>query len=390
MKVTESCVVIRPAPSGLDTLTQLKEGQRIMAKIASVSREKVLLEIAGNTIEARNEGTSVTPGSVFLFTVKLAENGRIELKILANLSETGQNPDQSSQDANQILMGALKEEGLPSTPTNLQTLNRILSEIQLKLNILPLPKTAAFLMARNMPVTLENCIIAWVQTDRQLRDYWWNQLERAGWLDPQQIMQFSKDADHIFKWLSKNARQSVREQSQAGQQISETESFREKVILDQASDDADQPKAGKPARDSARWNKITELLTRRPSEGPGQENIRTNQDSSRNGLFLVRDTQSRIHELVIEPDRKRDNREYGIPGQTLRLLIPTENLGEIEVLLSQNTQSPRIHFKVESDGVKEFLWREIGRLQEIIGSKIQIGIETLPHRTENGGMDLWM
>lgn len=174
-------VIVKPSEINQESVGLFKDGQTILAKVVRSTTEEVVLDVSGHTIQAKLEGTAPTAGSVALFGVRFLENGRIELQIQANVQES--RALSAKFFGNQLLANVLREQGLAVTSQNLRLLNQILSDCQMKYDLMPEPKLAAFLMANDLPVTAGTLLFSWLQQDGRVRDHLWNLLARSGLLD---------------------------------------------------------------------------------------------------------------------------------------------------------------------------------------------------------------
>lgn len=196
---TPSSVLIQPGEINRDSAILFKDGQTILAKVVHSSPEEVVLDVGGHTVQAKVEGTAPATGAVVLFGVRFVENGRIELQIQANAEEgLAANPDLFGS---QLLVAALRERGFAVTSENLRLLNQILSDCQMKYNLSPEPKLAAFLMAHDLPVTSGTFLLSWLQQDGRVRDHLWNLLERSGLLDSQFMAKLGDSPETLLKFL---------------------------------------------------------------------------------------------------------------------------------------------------------------------------------------------
>lgn len=163
----------------------LRDGQKIIGKVISVSTDEALLEMAGHTFHAKIEGNpEVEPGAVLKFLVNHDQQGRVLLKIVTNGEQANNpgNPDAVSREvlAQKAIIAALTKEGLPVNEETIGNFTRLLQGFEAKYQQALPPQVLAFIIAQKWPVNSETIITAWIYQDTELRNLLWNLLRQAG------------------------------------------------------------------------------------------------------------------------------------------------------------------------------------------------------------------
>lgn len=124
------------------------------------------------------------------------------------------------------------------------------------------------------------------------------------------------------------------------------------------------------------------------------------QENSINGNYnliplLVNDPQNMLHEILIKWQEESGSRKDGSVDQVLRMNIPTENLGEIRLLLRTGTNGAQITFKVDNDSIRKYLLKNLTKLKESVKLKdviINVAIEPKEDSFNSAlnGVDLWI
>ncbi|NLY74767.1 MAG: hypothetical protein GX075_05635 [Firmicutes bacterium] len=126
----------------------------------------------------------------------------------------------------------------------------------------------------------------------------------------------------------------------------------------------------------------------------------TLQENSVNGNYnlvplLVNDSQNLVHEVLIKWREEPAAQKDGSFEQVLQMNIPTENMGEIRLLLRIGKSGVQINFKVKSDSVRKYLLRNLNELKaSLVGTelKIKVALERAAELSDPGiaGVDLWI
>lgn len=166
----------------------LRDGQKIIAKVISASADEALLEMAGHNIHAKIEGEpEVESGAVLKFLVNHDQQGRVLLKIISNDQPVNNfdNLDTLTKQAidpnlQKAITTALTKEGLPVNQENLEKFIRLLQGFENKYQQTLPPQVLAFISANKWPINPETIMTAWVYQDTKLRDFLWNLLRQSG------------------------------------------------------------------------------------------------------------------------------------------------------------------------------------------------------------------
>lgn len=163
----------------------LRDGQKIIGKVISVSTDEALLEMAGHTFRATIEGNpEVESGAVLKFLVNHDQQGRVLLKIVSNDEQANNpgNPDAVGREvpAQKAIIAALTKEGLPVNEETIGNFIKLLQGFEAKYQQALPPQVLAFIAAQKWPVNSETIITAWIYQDTELRNLLWNLMRQAG------------------------------------------------------------------------------------------------------------------------------------------------------------------------------------------------------------------
>ena len=103
--------------------------------------------------------------------------------------------------------------------------------------------------------------------------------------------------------------------------------------------------------------------------------------------LVVRDFGNNLHETILEWRSQPRQGSGAEPAQYVTMTIPTENMGEIRLLLALEGGT-RVHFRVSSAEVRQFLTEHCALLQEMIGRTAAVSVSmaetSLPEPQWNG------
>lgn len=164
---------------------KLRDGQKIIGKVISVSTDEALLEMAGHTFHATIEGNpEVEPGVVLKFLVNHDQQGRVLLKIVSNDEQVNNSGNFEAVGrevlAQKAIIAALTKEGLPVNEETIGNFIKLLQGFEAKYQQALPPQVLAFITAQKWPVNSETIITAWIYQDTELRNLLWNLLRQAG------------------------------------------------------------------------------------------------------------------------------------------------------------------------------------------------------------------
>jgi hypothetical protein len=479
----------------LQLLTELnlKEGQKVIGRVISLSTDEALLEIAGRPIQAKIEGNPPPAGSTQTFLVNTDEQGRVILKVLQNPSETSSenlkgnsvslkaDPDPEAANIRKSIVSALTKDGLPPTNENVDKVARYLQDFQAKYQQPLNPKVFTFIMAQKWPVTPATVLASWVHQDPEARDVLWDKLQDSlpeqetagfqaklvvnmqsnvpeiadklkslvglklqGFLDKlSELLQQSKSSSQPNTNSSTNTTPSKillpnelkaqllstikneltakpkPEQQPAtdGIQQSRVDSksidsklqkatTNKGVLLNQAKSDSEVT----IVKGQATTANVKDVLPEKTIE-PHQEkigsildqNISINKailkETAVNGSsnlipLLVNDSQSTIHECLVQWKEEKSSNNDAANDQVVYMTIPTDNMGDIKLALRIGSGGTRINLRVNSEEVRKYFMQHTTDLKTDI-SKENTMISVNLNENEDlcpsvRGVDLWM
>lgn len=111
--------------------------------------------------------------------------------------------------------------------------------------------------------------------------------------------------------------------------------------------------------------------------------------------LLVNDPQNMLHEVLIKWREESSARKDGSVDQVFQMNIPTENLGEIRLLLRTGTAGTQITFKVDNDSIRKYLLKNLTELKISVNQKdvvINVALEPKEDSFNSAlnGVDLWI
>ncbi len=162
----------------------LRDGQRIVGKVISVSADEALLEMAGHSFQAKIEGNpEVEPGAVLKFLVNYDQQGRVLLRLINNDQPAGNldSPDALGKQTidQKTITTALTREGLPVNQENIENIIRLMQGFENKYEQTLPPSVLAFITAHKWPINPETIMTSWLYQDSELRDLLWNLLRQS-------------------------------------------------------------------------------------------------------------------------------------------------------------------------------------------------------------------
>jgi hypothetical protein len=107
--------------------------------------------------------------------------------------------------------------------------------------------------------------------------------------------------------------------------------------------------------------------------------------------FLVRTPEQKLREYIVKWKEKSRQTGGGAKEEAVRLVIPTENMGNITVQMLVSSKMVRIGLKVMSDSVRNYITRHLSDLKRTVGPEARIAVSTVATKSETESrMDLWM
>lgn len=441
MRIEEAGVLIQPNKVNLLAVGSLKNGSMVLGKIVNIQDQEALLEISGDLIRAKVEGTMLPTGSVFLFKVKAGSDSRIELKIMAELTEAS-GKQQAALPLQQLLGQALEVQGMPATSANLKALNTLLSDLHVKFQSPPDLTAAAFLLAHDLPVTPGGYLIAWLQSGSKLRETLWNLLDQAGMINHQGLPALDQPQSELYQALLKllfpategsgkfltntlpqdtvlskthNSDLDLDEDATKDTSLFKTTTSDLPLAKNLTSDSPlsrtappDSPLAKTLPRDSSLINdktelgqlrlpqeelqKLGELLVNRSSWSPLPKQNEGTSTYYNVCAFLISDPGGQLRECVVHWEKTFTGVELEQSEEIIRVTIPTQNLGKVAMELRLGTQGARLNLLVGSKKVCRYLQEQESGFKAMFGAKLKLQVALEPVMEENipGGVDLWI
>jgi hypothetical protein len=360
----------------------LKDGQKIIGRIVRTGSGEVLLQLAGKTVAAKLEGEPVPLGSLILLGVSLSRGDRIELKVMENLSQSAAEradagwPDSAGVSQIRALIAvALKESGLNDSAPNIEKVANLLKAFESRYQQLPAPRVFTFLLGKNWPVTPGTLLLSWLYHDRELRETLWNFMDRSPWVrhNPALLPKILDLGTELSDWaepgvdpdepiMPPNATQGREPQTPDKTRYRPAEIGKLKAVLEQ----------------SLRLEKA----------GNGRNRL----DGAEAPVpFLVRTPEKKLREYIVKWQEKSRETGRGAPEEVVRLVIPTENMGNITLQMLLSSKKTRIGLKVMSDPVQNYITRHLSDLRKAVGPEAQIAVSIAATQSDTESrMDVWM
>ncbi|HYH05274.1 MAG TPA: hypothetical protein VEC37_19450 [Bacillota bacterium] len=353
----------------------LKDGQQIVGRLLSTSQHEALLQLAGKTIQTRLEGTQLAVGTLALFRVSLTESGTVELKVLTQLNGAEAAAKLAEQTADprfqSAVYAALQEYGLAVSTENIALVLKNSSVFGDKWQQSLNPRVFAFLLKQKLPLTAGTVLLTWLYQDRDLRNYLWNSLHNSSVMQRNPTLlpkvidlpDIRTGAAQPEFPVTQNMEGAVPAAPgpKLPESLSEREALQLKTLLEQSANLE---------------------LTVNPRPTDGTEVILP---------LLVNLSANLVEEYRIRWREKGSNAAQPEREEWLRLTIPTENLGEINLAMLVSASRIRVGIKVESGTVKEYLLQHLPDLQTVLGAQAQISVllNDSANKTDSR-FDLWM
>ncbi|HEY8464271.1 MAG TPA: hypothetical protein VIM29_09675 [Bacillota bacterium] len=335
----------------------LQDGQRIIGKIIGSAPDGVLLQLAGKTVPARLEGTSLKTGTLVLLRVALAETGRVEFKVLARWTGLQLPP---------LITSAFYKAGLTVPPATINAVWEDLQNFIGKYQLCPPPQIWVFLFQQQLPFTTQTFLLSWLYQDRELRSYLWNKLYNSTVV---------KDNPELFPKVIVPANSSPSAAALTGKRL-----------------ENDFPGSELPS-DSFNITEAKQLIALL------KQSVNLNQAGTAATAagtelvvpFLVATAANHIEEYSLHWREKAASTGHPEPETQLRLLVPTENLGVVDMTMLISKNKVRIGFKVTSQVVRDYLSEHLGELQAILGdnTRITVSVSAVANQIESR-FDLWV
>jgi hypothetical protein len=377
----------------------LKEGQRIIGRIVSLNNDEAVLDLAGRSIHAKVEGFLPPIGTTQTFSVALDEQGRTILRVQLNPQENNSGNDNlkaspavENTALQKSIINALNQEGLPATNENIQKITQYIQDFQAKYQQSISAKVFTFIMARKWPVDPATILTSLVFQEPEARDQLWEKLRKT--LTEQNTNQTLLSQLNLKK-QSNVPEIAAKLKLLTGLNIANAKRSIAAADFKTQADIAakKEPSGADSSDDKTQREKIESIL---------EQNIAVNKsilkETTVSGHFnviplLVIDTQSNIRECMVQWKEEKSGANNINSIQTLYMTIPTDNLGDIDLVLRSDSKGTRINLQVNSDAIRRYLTENASELKTMIaGDNTTISID-LKDKIENlaaPGVDLWM
>jgi hypothetical protein len=369
----------------------LKDGQNIVGRIISIITNEVVLQLAGKTITAQLEGRPLLPGTLVLFGVALAESGKVELKVLTNLTQQATETPSFSGDAGlKNLIGAVCHKlGWEGTSVQIEQIYHDLQLFAAKYGQTLPPEVFVWLRTQNWPITPGTILLAWLYQDQELRNLVWTRLR---W-----NMQLKQQSDLLPQVWDLDNLQSMSETILpgeltavlAGGEPADGQPCNAMMKSDRIALTDSLLRAGSKTESKSGWEQLQPLLEK--SLNLDQAIVSPANHATTVLPFLIHTKDASIKELRIKWSTKPKSGADSEREELLRMVIPTENLGDIHLSVLLSPTKTRINFKVGSMAVQEYLNRNLADLKSLMNNQtyIVVGVTTV-HDTAEMKVDLWM
>lgn len=455
----------------------LKDGQQLSARVVSVDSQNALFNIRGEQVSLKlpENPLPLTPGTTVVFEVKQNSEGQLELHPLPTTTANSENAPQAAATASTtvadsgsasemtgnvvdtlpsfetvgtdtaattntaakgqpVMHQALESSGLMPTAENLKSLENLMSRLQLEQGIIATPKTAAFMIAKELPPTSGGYLLGWLQSNEPVREQMWNLFERAGMLNGQEIPQMNQESEQLAELISKafiNDNEAVKaelsklleteisgtnkelmqpktaESSERPLQtavskepLPEISKFISKLLNDPKNPVivAGQDKAVLEQRDLQRLGEVlTDRSTWANLPDAKTADVNNNKTIMYNDIaFLVREPNGEVRECVVhwEKENEKSNSAVSKRPEILRMVVPTENMGDLQMELRFNDGRISLALLADETDVCEYLRAHESGFAAVIGKELALRVDCSPQKTKDksveGSFDIWL
>jgi hypothetical protein len=393
----------------------LKDGQKIIGRIVGSGQGEVLLQLAGKTVVAKLEGEPVPQGSLLLLGVSLPQGDRIELKVMENLSQPAGGgtdirlPDSAGDPQFRALISAaLKEFGLNDSASNIEKVVSVIKEFESQYQLLLAPKVFTFLLGKNWPVTPGTVLFSWLYQDEELRGVLWNLLNRSLWVrdNPALLSKVfdlgeeapafpTPDVNPASELSGPDELVTVQTGKEGGSGgtsptvPSETGVLQPSQVLSEGQElQNPENKSEYSLAEIEKFKTVLEQSLRLEQAGNEKNQINGGETII---PFLVRTPKNTLREYIVKWNEKSSHTDGGEKEESVRVVIPTENMGDITLQMLLSSKGVRIGLKVMSAPVKNYITRHLSDLRTTVGPEARIAVSTVATKSETESrMDLWM
>jgi hypothetical protein len=386
---------LRPQ-SGLGELG-LKDGQIIVGRILGITTDEVLLQLAGKTLTAQLEGRPLLPGAVARFAVTVADSGQVVLKVLA---DHGESPGETAPtlamryftdetELKTAIMAAYRHLGREGTPAQIDQICRDLRSFVALHGKTPPPEVLVWLRTQNWPVTSGTILLAWLYRDQQLRNLIWTRLQWIAKLKNQpELLPPVCDGDQYPPQAETTGCQKA---IPTGARNALGNGTRPALVMTHDFQTMPDPllHSGVAGEDRSVWEEVRPLLEQSCNLD------RTTADPSCSEAivpFLIRTATGLVGELRLKwSARPANGSNPDEREELLRMVIPTEKLGEIRLTVRLTVHKTQINLKVASPEIQAYLQRHLAELKGQLNKDTYIVVGLTPMSNDNETkVDLWM
>jgi hypothetical protein len=395
--MNDSLKIDGPNPAGI-VKTQaslgelcLKDGQNIVGRIISVGVDEVLLQLVGKTISAQLEGKPLLPGTVALFGVTLAESGKVELKVLTNLTqpvtnEAVETPTLSEAGIKTAIATACRQSGQEGAPVQVGDIYRDMGLFAVKYGPTPPPEVFVWLRGQHWPITPGTILVAWLYRDQGLRNLIWTRLR---W-----IAQLRQQPELLPPVLDRDQIQLPPETAQSGElmatstEVVDGQSYNSAMSSDRQALTDPLLYSGATAEDKSVWEQLQPLLVK--SLNLEQTTANPTQPAVTVVPLLIQTAAALVTELHLKWSAKPKRGADPECEELIRMVIPTEKMGDILLTVLLRTKKTQINFKVASPAIQEYLTQNLAELQSLMDEHTYIAVGVTPVNAGEAKVDLWM
>jgi hypothetical protein len=375
----------------------LKDGQTIVGRILGSTADEVWLQLAGKTFTAQLEGRPLLPGAVARFAVTVTDSGKVVLKVLP-----GHGAPQSGEtapplatthfadetDLKNAIAAAYRHLGREGVPTQIDQICRDLRSLAAQYGKVPPPEVLVWLKTQNWPVTPGTILLAWLYRDQQLRNLIWTRLRWIAQLQNQPEL-----LPPVWDW-DQFAPRAETTGAQTAMSAGVRNRLGEGALYDPLMTD-DFPTMPDPllhskdaGADKSVWKAVRPLL----EQSANLERTAVDPNCSASVVpFLIRTATGLVRELRLQWSAKPAHGNPAEREELLRMVIPTEKLGEIRLTLRLTARKTQINFKVASPAIQAYLQRHLTELKGLLNEDTFIVVGLIPVSNDNETkVDLWM
>lgn len=330
------------------------------------------------------------------------EQGRTILKVQQNPQENNSESitsDIGSSKANassvasedvimqRSIITALTKYGLPPSDENTAKIFHYIQDFNAKYQQPIKAQVFTFIMAQKWPVTPATILASWVFQEPEVRELLWDKLRKP--LSEQDTTK--KFLSQISLKMQCNPPEIVNLLKSLNTPKVKTDSA---IIGTKSQTDAETKKFSAENNIDIHQEKIQLIL---------EQNIAINKailkETTVGGLcnlipLVVSDSQSTIHECMVQWKEEKSSNSSAGDDQTIYMTIPTDNLGNINLVLRSGPSGTRINLRVNTEEVRKcFIENTLAMKAALTKDNTLITINLKENEDINPnipGVDLWM